>query len=407
MPRPSSTEWRGTRNGSTALRVLFSVALGLGACGNQEAGSREVAVDPESTHEYRVTTVVEGLAHPWGLAFLPEGELLVTERPGRLRVIRNGQLDPTPVAGVPEVYAEGQGGLLDVALHPNFAQNRLLYLSFSKPGPQDADPRPATTAVVRGRFDRDRLVDVEEIFEADAWAARGGGGRVHFGSRLVFDREGHLYITVGDRGHSPGLGAEQRAQDRTDHAGTTIRLHDDGRVPRDNPFVNEEGARPEIYSYGHRNAQGMAVHPETGEVWQNEHGPRGGDKIIRIEAGRNYGWPVITYGINYDGTTLTELTEAPGMEQPLVDWTPSIAPSGMTFYTGDVFPNWRGNAFVGALRGQHLRRVVFDGTRPVYQEELLTDANHRIRDVRTGPDGFLYLLVDAADAPVLRLEPVR
>ncbi|CAN5433236.1 PQQ-dependent sugar dehydrogenase [soil metagenome] len=379
----------------TVRRAGIALAAVLAACA-QPPGPAEAQRQQSEQHAFRVVTVAEGLAHPWGMAFLPGGEILVTERPGRLRVIRNGVLEPQPVAGVPEVAARGQGGLLDVALHPDFASNRLVYLSFSKPGSNGA-----TTAVVRGRFEGNRLSNVEEIFEANAW----GSGGAHFGSRLVFDRDGYLYITVGDRGDQPNRGANQRAQNPRDHAGTTIRLHDDVRVPRDNPFVVRNDLLPEIYTYGNRNAQGMAIHPTTGEVWQNEHGPRGGDEINRIRAGANYGWPIVGEGVNYDGARITNRAEAPGIEPPLLTWTPSIAPSGMTFYTGDAFPQWRGNAFVGALAGQHLRRVVLDGTRVVGQEQLLANTGHRIRDVRTGPDGFIYLLVDAERAPVLRLEP--
>jgi aldose sugar dehydrogenase len=392
---------------TTASGVPGSMRARLGWCtlaaavmvvGDPASAAAQGQVHQSEQHAFRVVTVAEGLAHPWGMAFLPGGEILVTERAGRLRVIRNGALEPQPVAGVPEVFAERQGGLLDVALHPNFASNRLVYLSYSKPG-----RRGATTAVARGRFEGNRLSGVEEVFEADAW----GTGGVHFGSRLLFDRDGYLYITVGDRGEPPNRGANHRAQNRGDHAGTTIRLHDDGRVPRDNPFAGQSGARPEIYTYGNRNAQGMALHPQTGEVWQHEHGPRGGDEINRIRAGRNYGWPLVTGGINYDGSRITLRNQASGIEAPLVEWTPSIAPSGMAFYTGTHFPQWRGNIFVGALAGQHLRRVAFEGTRPVHQEQLLRGLGHRIRDVRMGPDGFLYLLVDARRAPLLRLEPAQ
>jgi aldose sugar dehydrogenase len=379
----------GARAGALALLV------GLSACGNEPV-SAQGEVFQSQDHPFQVTTVVEGLANPWGMAFLPDGGILVTERPGRLRLVRDGVLRPEPIAGVPEVRAQGQGGLLDVALHPEFASNRLVYLSYSKPGPQGA-----TTAVARGRLEGDRLENVQDVFVAQAW----GTGGQHFGSRLVFDRGGLLFVTIGDRGDSPNRGERHRSQDPGDHAGTTIRLHDDGRVPADNPFVGRDGALPEIYSYGHRNAQGMTLHPQTGDVWQNEHGPRGGDEVHLIRPGRNYGWPLITHGINYDGSPITGRTEAPGLEQPLLHWTPSIAPSGMTFYTGDAFPRWRGSAFVGALAGQHLRRVTFDGTRPTAQESLLEGLGHRIRDVRTGPDGFLYLLVDAASAPMLRIEP--
>jgi glucose/arabinose dehydrogenase len=389
--RGASTPRGGSRARASRWSGALALTAVLAACAEQpiQAQARGEVFQSEH-HPYRVVTVAEGLAHPWGMAFLPGGDVLVTEKPGRLRVIRGGKLDPQPVAGVPEVRAQGQGGLLDVALHPDFARNRLVYLSFSKPG-----PRGGTTAIVRGRFEGNRLADVQEIFETNAWSNAGQ----HFGSRLAFDRDRYLYVTIGDRG------TMENAQDRGSHAGSTLRLHDDGRVPADNPFVGQSGVRPEIFTYGHRNAQGMAIHPETGRVWQNEHGPRGGDEINVILPGRNYGWPAITHGVNYNGSTITEHTAAPGMEQPLLHWTPSIAPSGMTFYSGDAFPRWRGNVFVGALSGKHLARVVFDGTRMVSQERLLEGADHRIRDVRTGPDGFIYLLVDAPSAPVLRLEP--
>lgn len=341
-------------------------------------------------HTFRVATVVEGLEHPWGMAFLPDGSILVTERPGRLRLVRNGVLEPEPIAGVPEVWARGQGGLLDVALHPDFERNRLVYLSYSKPGPNGA-----TTAVARGRLVDGRLEDVEDIFVADAWTNRGQ----HFGSRLVFDGKGHLFVSIGDRG------VMQEAQNPGNHQGTIVRLLDDGRVPADNPFVGREGFRPEIYAYGIRSPQGLALHPETGELWETEHGPRGGDEINLILPGRNYGWPTITYGINYDGTKISDHTHMEGMEQPLHYWVPSIATSGLAFYTGDKFPGWKGDVFVGGLAGQQLVRLRFDGTRRVAIEVLLTELKRRIRDVRNGPDGYIYLLVDEPSAPMLRLEP--
>jgi len=341
-------------------------------------------------HTFRVVTVVDGLEHPWGMAFLPDGSILVTERPGRLRLVRNGVLEPEPIAGVPEVWARGQGGLLDVALHPDFERNRLVYLSYSKPGPNGA-----TTAVARGRLVDGRLEDVEDIFVADAWTNRGQ----HFGSRLVFDGKGHLFVSIGDRG------VMQEAQNPGNHQGTIVRLLDDGRVPADNPFVGREGFRPEIYAYGIRSPQGLALHPETGELWETEHGPRGGDEINLILPGRNYGWPTITYGINYDGTKISDHTHMEGMEQPLHYWVPSIATSGLAFYTGDKFPGWKGDVFVGGLAGQQLVRLRFDGTRRVAIEVLLTELKRRIRDVRNGPDGYIYLLVDEPSAPMLRLEP--
>jgi aldose sugar dehydrogenase len=279
-------------------------------------------------HVVRMVEAADGLEHPWSMAFLPGGDMLITERPGRLRILRNGELLAEPVTGLPEIRASGQGGLLDLALHPDFESNRLLYFSYAA-----GHQRGITTHVARGRFEDDALHDVEVLFVAEPAS---GGGR-HFGSRLLFDRDGYLYITVGDRGQM------DRAQRLDDHAGTTIRLHDDGRIPEDNPFTGRDGVRPEIYTYGNRNAQGMALHPDTGDVWQNEHGPRGGDELNLIRAGVNYGWPVITHGIDYSGATIGEgITEKEGMEQPVHHWTPSIAPSGMTFYSGDVFPRLEG-----------------------------------------------------------------
>lgn len=341
--------------------------------------------------DFRVVQVVGGLENPWGIAFLPDEGFLVTERPGRLRVVRNGELLAEPVDGVPEVLARSQGGLMDVALHPEFQSNQLVYLSYSKPlgGGQ------STTAVVRGVLDGAVLRNVEEVFEAQA---AGSPGR-HYGSRLAFDREGALYVTIGERGEM------QRAQDLSDHAGTTLRLHDDGRVPDDNPFVGRPGALPEIYTYGNRNAQGMAVHPETGQIWQTEHGARGGDELNLIRAGRNYGWPEITHGVNYDGRRITPDTARSSMEQPVIHWTPSIAVAGMDFYTGDLFPEWQGDIFVTALTGQHVRRLEMDGVRVTGQEVLLSGQGVRFREVATGPDGALYLLTDERDGQVLRLEP--
>ena len=365
-----------------ALAALLTVHVPVLACAQD-------GVRRSEKHAFRVSTVVQGLENPWGMAFLPGGDVLVTERPGRLRVVRGGKLQPGAVGGVPEVFAQGQGGLMDVALHPKFAENRLVYLSYSKPGPQGA-----TTAVIRGRLEGDRLSGVQEVFEAKAWGTRG----VHFGSRLVFDRDGYLFVSVGDRG------TMENAQDLSNHAGKILRLHDDGRVPRDNPFAGRSGALPEIYAYGVRSPQGMGLHPETGALWESEHGPRGGDEINLIQPGRNYGWPVITYGINYNGSSITDITEKEGMEQPLHRWVPSIATSGLAIYHGDAFPEWKGDVFVGGLAGEHLARVGFDGTRAAGSEKLLEGIG-RIRDVRVGPDGFLYVLTDAARGSLLRLEP--
>ncbi|MCZ6587839.1 MAG: PQQ-dependent sugar dehydrogenase [Alphaproteobacteria bacterium] len=339
---------------------------------------------------FRPVVVAAGLEHPWSMAFLPDGRVLVTERPGRLRLIVNGRLQAAPVSGVPKVVARGQGGLLDVVLHPDYADNGWIYLSFAAPS-----PRGAHTAVVRARLDGNRLVDLKTIFRANNVA----GGRVHFGSRLAFGGDGKLYVTVGERGDS------DRAQDLDSHNGTTVRLNDDGTVPGDNPFLNTAGALPETYSYGHRNSQGMARHPVSGEIWLSEHGPQGGDEINIVRAGVNYGWPVITYGRSYAGFSIGEGSEKPGMAQPILHWTPSIAPSGMAFYTGDKFPAWRGNLFVGSLKFRHLVRLELDGERVVSQERLLEGAFGRVRDVRQGPDGLLYLLTDENEGALIRLEP--
>ncbi|ACL74225.1 PQQ-dependent sugar dehydrogenase [Thioalkalivibrio sulfidiphilus] len=366
------------------LALLLILPLGV-ACANPNLDTRE--------HVVKVVPLTDGLENPWSLAFLPNGDMLITERPGRLRIFRDGQLLPDPVAGLPEIRAFRQGGLLDIALHPDFENNRLLYLSYAA-----NHQGGITTRVARGRFENDTLHDVEVLFTAEPASDNGR----HFGSRLLFDRAGYLYITVGDRGDMP------RAQDLNDHAGSTIRLHDDGRIPEDNPFVGRSDARPEIYTYGNRNAQGMALHPDTGAVWQNEHGPRGGDELNLIRAGVNYGWPVITHGVEYSGATIGEgLTEKEGMEQPVHHWTPSIAPSGMAFYTGDVFPNWRGNVFVGALAHTHVTRLVMDGDRVVEEEPMFREMGQRIRDVRQGPDGYLYLLTDHTNGRLLRVEPAE
>lgn len=378
---PRTTAGRAAGWGLVAAAIL----LPLEACGQQRAY-------PEASHPYRVTTVVEGLRHPWGMAFLPDGSILVTERGGALRIVRDGVLDPEPVSGVPDgVHARGQGGLLDVAIHPAFEENRLVYLTYAK-----ADRGgEATTALARGRLEGRRLADLQDIFVADAWA-RGG---VHFGSRLVFDGDGYLYMTVGERGES------REAQNLSNHQGTTLRLADDGSAPEDNPFVGRADALPEIFTWGNRSPQGLAIHPVTGELWQTEHGPRGGDELNRLRAGANYGWPTITWGIDYDGTPVSDLTHKPGMEQPFFYWVPSIATSGLAIYGGDAFPRWKGSAFVGGLAGAQLARVDMDGPGPPSVEVLLGGLGARIRDVREGPDGLLYVLVDAADGAMLRIEP--
>jgi aldose sugar dehydrogenase len=353
-------------------------------------------------HDYKVVTVAENLIQPWAIAFLPGGDALITERPGRLRILRQGKLVPTPVEGVPAVFHSSQGGLLEVMPHPNFASNRLVYLSFSKPGATEAQ---AHTTLVRGRFENDRLTQVQTLFEAQHT------GRNHFSGKIAFDRNGYLFLTVGDRQVAPEGNLEAHpSQDLTNHHGKIIRLHEDGRVPTDNPFVSRAGAKPEIWSYGHRNVQGLAIHPDTGELWANEHGPQGGDELNRIEPGKNYGWPVIGYGVNYTtGLAIHSGTHRQGMEQPLKIWVPSIGISGMLFYTGDKFPEWKGNLFVGGMNGQQLSRLTLNG-RAVVSEELLAQRQGRIRDIRQGLDGFIYLVTDNREGqptPIYRIEPVQ
>lgn len=359
-------------------------------------------INTHAIAEVRVVVVTKGLSRPWGMAFLPDGGILVTERDsGQLRMVRDGMLDPEPVAGVPEVFTGGLAGLMDVALHPAFDENRLVYLSYSRPLGDDE----ATIALIRGRLDGMALRDVEDVFVAEPF----GGSTA--GARMGFAPDGSLYLTVGGAFRTDP--AESRAQDPGSHAGKVLRLNDDGSVPDDNPFVGREGYLPEIFSLGHRNHQGLTLHPETGAPLTTEHAVQGGDEVNVIEAGKNYGWPIVSYGRQYDGERVSARFWAPGMEEPLVFWSPSIAPGGLTFYTGDRFPEWRGDLFVGAMmtgriRGTgHLERIVFNEVgEELAREWLLAELRQRIRDVRQGPDGLLYVLTDEDDGALLRLEPV-
>ncbi|GHD60561.1 PQQ-dependent sugar dehydrogenase [Jeongeupia chitinilytica] len=343
------------------------------------------------------TTVARGLAHPWGLAFLPDGRMLVTERPGRLRIVTTSGVVSPPVTGVPDVYAAGQGGLLDVALDPIFADNRLVYLSYAEAGRTGQ----AGTAVARGRLVENDgkawLEGLQVIFRQLPKV----DGSVHFGSRLVFAGDGTLFVTLGERYQ------RDKAQDLGTHLGKVVRIWPDGRIPADNPFAGRKDALPEIWSYGHRNPQGAALRPGTGALWTVEHGARGGDEINIPRAGGNYGWPVITYGRDYTGLRIGEGTAKAGMLQPVYYWDPSIAPSGMAFYTGTRYPGWRGSLFVGALKDMMLVRLTLSGDRIVAEERLLRDGKRRIRDVRQGPDGWLYLLTDEDAGEILRLQPKR
>jgi aldose sugar dehydrogenase len=344
-------------------------------------------------HAFKVEDVAEGLSTPWGMAFLPDGRLLVTERVGRLRIIEHGTLAPQPIADTPAVWVKQDAGMLDVAVHPKYAENGWIYLAYCKPGALGT----SQTAVVRGRIRDGRWVDQQYLYEPtpESYVA----DNTHFGLRFLFDKAGHVFYSIGDRGK------ETDAQELSNPNGKIHRVMDDGRVPPDNPFVGRAGAIGSIWTYGNRNPQGLAWHPVTGELWATEHGPRGGDELNLIEPGRNYGWPVITYGMNYDGTPVSAKTEAPGMEQPLVQWTPSIATSDIEFYTGDKFPNWKNDLFVTALAFQELRRLVVDGRNVVHQE-LLFKGIGRVRDIVTGPDGYLYVALNDPGR-IVRLVPAN
>jgi len=353
---------------------------------------------PETkTQAFQVRELLSGLEHPWSMAWLPNGEMLITEREGRLRrVSKDFRLDPRPIEGLPKnIEVDGQGGLFDVAVHPGFIRNGWVYLSFSE-GQLGGRLSSSGTALVRAKLDGHRLIEMETLFSMQP---KSRGGR-HFGGRIVFDRDGFLYLTLGDRGD------EDRAQKDNDHAGSVIRLHDDGRIPSSNPFVGNGSVPPEVFGRGNRNIQGAAVHPATGEIWTHEHGPQGGDEINIIRAGRNYGWPTITYGVNYvTGTKIGEGIQKAGMVQPIHIWVPSIAPSGMAFYSGNRYRGWSNSLFVGGLRSQALIRLEHQDNRIVAEERLMVGQHGRIRDVRVGPDGLIYLLTDDNNGKLLRLDP--
>jgi glucose/arabinose dehydrogenase len=339
----------------------------------------------------RAETVARGLDHPWALEFLPDGRMLVTERPGRLRIVDPSGRVSAPLAGVPRVQASGQGGLLDVALDPGFAENRLVYLSYAEAGEGGAG-----TAVARGRLGEGRVEDLQVIYRQQPKVGDGN----HFGSRLAFTRDGKLFVTQGERTH------REEAQDLSNLLGKIVRINPDGSVPEDNPFVNRSGARPEIWSYGHRNVQGAAIHPETGQLWTVEHGARGGDELNHPEAGKNYGWPVITYGVDYSGFRIGEGTAKGGMEQPVYYWDPVISPSGMVFYTGDALPRWKGSVLIGSLQPGGLVRLALAGGKVVREERYREgELGERIRDVQQGPDGLVYVVTDEGDGRVLKVLP--
>ena len=376
-----------------SFKALFLSAFCILVCLHSWAQDKSALMQSEK-HAFRISSLVEGLENPWSVAFLPDGRMLITERAGRLRLVSaDFKLDPKPIEGLPEVVSHGQGGLFDVVLHPQYAQNAWIYWAYNAPGPGGWG-----TALARGKLQGQRMTDVQVLFSMQPKTRSG----FHFGGRIVFDHAGFVYLTLGDRGD------KDRAQKMDDHAGSVIRLHDDGRVPDNNPFVKRAGAFAEKWTLGHRNMQGAALHPQTGELWTHEHGPQGGDELNVMRAGLNYGWPVITYGVNYGlGTKIGEGQEKPGMVQALKVWVPSIAPSGMAFVSGSQFPQWQGSLLIGALRGQMLVRLTLDGEKVLSEERLFQGRPGRIRDVRMGPDGLVYLLTDDAQGALLRLEPVK
>ena len=385
----------GIRNRLRHYTVFaLAIVLGLGVIAPAQSQAPRSPTPAPLSDNLHVETVVKGLEHPWGLTFLPDGLMLITERPGRMRTVDSAGRLSKPLEGTPRVLARGQGGLLDVSVDPRFRDNRLVYVSYSEPGENGA----AGTSVARGRLGETALEDVQVIYRQQPKVS----GPNHFGSRLVFAPDGSLFVTQGDR-----FAYRDEAQDLSSGIGKIVRINPDGSVPEDNPFVNRKGARPEIWSYGHRNIQSAAIDPQTGQLWTVEHGARGGDELNHPQAGKNYGWPIITYGVDYSGAKIGEGTAKPGMEQPVYYWDPVIAPSGMIFYTGDVFPDWKGSILVGSLTPGLLVRLVMKDGRVAREERYLSELNERIRDVRQGPDGFVYLLTDSRDGRLLRVGPGR
>ena len=372
------------------MRIAFA-ALAFVLLAATSASANEV-ISTEKV-KIKVETFADGLENPWGLVFLPDGRALVTERDGRLRIVSSKGKLSAPLNGVPKVDTRGQGGLLDVAIDPDFAENKFVYLSFAEPG----DGGTNSTAVARGMLTATGLANVEVIFSQAPKVV----STLHFGSRIVFDDAGHMFISLGERSKSEFRG---QAQDRGSDLGKVVRLNRDGTIPDDNPYVGKQGMRPEIWSYGHRNQQGAAMNPWTHELWTNEHGPRGGDEINIVKAGQNYGWPVVSYGINYDGTPVGKGEKTgPAFTDPVHYWVPSIGVSGMAFYTDDAIAAWKGNLFVGGMAIPKLVRLELDGDKIVHEEALLTDLGSRIRTVKQGPDGALYLLTDDGEDSILRV----
>ena len=368
--------------------IAFALVLLLFACKSKEERDNDLALDGEAKTEYRIETVVPELVNPWGMTWLPDGSMLITEKGGELIHFKNGQ--KTMVQNTPDIYVRGQGGFLDVALHPDYESNGWIYFTHaSSEGGGDG----GNTKLIRAKLEGNQLTNMESLYKAMPNSKRGQ----HFGSRIAFDAQGYVYFSVGDRGNR-----DVNPQDITRDNGKVYRLHDDGRIPEDNPFVGVAGAKGAIWSYGHRNPQGMDVHPVTGDIWTHEHGPKGGDEVNIIKKGANYGWPVISYGVNYSGTSFTDITEKEGMEQPIHHWTPSIAPCGMAFVTGDKFPDWENDLLVGSLKFNYVELLKLDGNRVVSREKI-AEGIGRVRNVRIGPNGYIYIALEGQG--IVRLLP--
>ncbi|NMH88617.1 PQQ-dependent sugar dehydrogenase [Flavivirga algicola] len=361
----------------TIFSILSIIFMSCMSCAQQTES--EVKAETSTTNKYTTVAVVSDLNIPWGMAFLQDGSMLITEKTGELIHFKNGT--KTNIEGVPEIYLRGQGGLMDIKLHPDYENNGWIYISYASP---EGEGNGGNTAILRAKLDNNTLVDKKVLYKAEPNTK---GGR-HWGSRIEFDNEGYLYFSVGDRANR-----DVNPQDITRDCGKIYRLNDDGSIPKDNPFINTANAKTAIYSYGHRNPQGMTKNPSTGEIWINEHGPQGGDEINIVQKGKNFGWPVISYGINYDGTAFTDITEKEGMEQPLFYWVPSIAPSGMTFISSDKYPDWKGSTLVGSLKFEYLERLVLENNKVVKREKLFEDIG-RVRNVIEAPDGYIYVAVE-------------
>ncbi len=376
--------------------TLFILSLSIlifSACSKTESLDTPFTgeVIESEKQKFSIDTLTSELSNPWGIAFLPDGRILVTERKGEIRIVKDGELQDEKIANVPAVYAEGQGGLLDIKLHPDYNTNGWIYLTYAKPGEGGGG-----TTVVRAKLEGNSLTSLEELFTALPYTSAGQ----HFGSRIVFDGNGYIYFSCGERG------TKENSQNLNNHLGKIIRLHEDGRVPADNPFVNTPNAKPEIWSYGHRNPQGVVYDAVAKKLWAVEHGPMGGDELNLVEKGKNYGWPVITYGKNYDGTPITSITAKEGMEQPVWYWVPSIATCGMTQVTSDKYPGWKGNFLVGALVKQHIARVELDANGKFVKQEMLLDKIGRVRTIEQSPDGYLYVATETPGM-LLKIIPVK